>query len=178
MPITQTANIANMIQLAVASAERVFELLDETEEIPNRVDDKVVEFPKGDVRFEHVDFSYKADEPLIEDMNITVKSGQTIAIVGPTGAGKTTLVNLLMRFYELDGGKITVDGINIKDMKRGDLRSIFGMVLQDTWLFNGTIKDNIAYGRPGATMEDIVRRQEQPTPTISSELCPMATIPC
>jgi ATP-binding cassette subfamily B protein len=156
MPITQLANIANMIQLAIASAERVFELLDEEEEAPDRQDAIVLASPKGDVRFDHVAFSYKADEPLIEDMNINVHAGQTIAIVGPTGAGKTTLVNLLMRFYELDGGKITVDGVNINDMRRGDLRSIFGMVLQDTWLFNGTIKDNIGYGRPGASMDEIV----------------------
>jgi len=156
MPITQLANIANMIQLAIASAERVFELLDEEEEAPDRQDAIVLTSPKGDVRFDHVAFSYKADEPLIEDMNIDVHAGQTIAIVGPTGAGKTTLVNLLMRFYELDGGKITVDGVNINDMRRGDLRSIFGMVLQDTWLFNGTIKDNIGYGRPGASMDEIV----------------------
>jgi ATP-binding cassette subfamily B protein len=156
MPITQLANLANVIQLAIASAERVFELLDEVEEAPDRADAIVIASPRGDVRFDHVAFSYTPDEPLIEDMNINVQAGQTIAIVGPTGAGKTTLVNLLMRFYELDGGKITVDGVNINDMKRGDLRSIFGMVLQDTWLFNGTIRDNIGYGRPGATMDEIV----------------------
>jgi ATP-binding cassette, subfamily B, multidrug efflux pump len=156
MPITQTASIINVIQLAVASAERVFELLDEQEEVPDRADPKIVKFPRGEVRFEDVDFSYKPEEPLIEDMNIDVKPGQTIAIVGPTGAGKTTLVNLLMRFYEIGGGRITVDGVDIRDMKRGDLRDIFGMVLQDTWLFNGTIRDNIAYGRPGASMDEIV----------------------
>ncbi|MEA2574500.1 MAG: ATP-binding cassette, subfamily multidrug efflux pump, partial [Chloroflexia bacterium] len=155
-PIMQTAQIANILQLAVASAERVFEVLDEQEEVPDSAQPRVVQFPRGAVQFEHVDFSYKADAPLIEDMNIDVKPGQTVAIVGPTGAGKTTLVNLLMRFYELDAGRITVDGVNITDMKRRDLRSIFGMVLQDTWLFNGTISDNIAYGRPGANMEDIV----------------------
>ncbi len=103
--------------------------------------------PKGRVVFEHVKFSYKEDAPLIEDMNIDVLPGQTIAIVGPTGAGKTTLINLLMRFYELNGGAITIDGVNITQFKRGDLRNLFGMVLQDTWLFNGTIRDNIAYGR-------------------------------
>ncbi len=107
--------------------------------------------------FHNVKFSYQPDVPLIEDMNIDVKQGQTIAIVGPTGAGKTTLVNLLMRFYEIDGGKITVDGVDIRDIKRGALRNIFGMVLQDTWLFNGTIRDNIAYGRVGATDEEVVR---------------------
>jgi ATP-binding cassette subfamily B protein len=104
-----------------------------------------------------VDFAYKQDVPLIKNLSIDVKPGQTIAIVGPTGAGKTTLVNLLMRFYELDGGAIKVDGVDIRDMPRGDLRQVFGMVLQDTWLFNGTIRDNIAYGREGATEEEIVR---------------------
>src|SRR6476661_252656 len=126
MPITQTANIANVMQLAVASAERVFELLDEEEEVTDKADAKVIQFPRGDVRFEHVDFGYKPEVPLMEDLNIDVHQGQTVAIVGPTGAGKTTLVNLLMRFYELDGGRITVDGVDIRDMKRGDLRSIFG----------------------------------------------------
>lgn len=157
MPIVQTANIANIIQSAVACAERVFEVLDEQEENPDRQDAKKIELPRGDVRIENVDFSYKEDVPLIENMNIDVKQGQTIAIVGPTGAGKTTLVNLLMRFYETNRGRICIDGIDIRDMKRGDLRTMFGMVLQDTWLFNGTIRDNIAYGREGATDEDIVR---------------------
>ena len=156
MPIVQTANIANIIQSTVASAERVFELLDEVEELPDRADAKVISFPKGDVKFEDVDFSYKENEPLIEDMNIDVKQGNTIAIVGPTGAGKTTLVNLLMRFYEIKAGKITVDGVDIRDIKRGDLRNIFGMVLQDTWLFNGTIMENISYGREGATEEEVI----------------------
>jgi len=157
MPIVQTANIANIIQSTVASAERVFEILDEAEEIPDREDAPVIESPRGEVRFDHVKFGYKDDVTLMEDMNIDVKQGQTIAVVGPTGAGKTTLVNLLMRFYEIKGGKITVDGTDIRDMKRGDLRTMFGMVLQDTWLFNGTIRDNIAYGREGASEEDIRR---------------------
>jgi len=156
-PIIQTANIANIIQTTVASAERVFELLDEVEQIPDREDAKVIEFPKGEVKFQNVKFGYKEDVSLIENMNIDVKPGQTIAIVGPTGAGKTTLVNLLMRFYEINAGKITVDGVDIRDIKRGDLRTIFGMVLQDTWLFNGTIRENIAYGRAGATEEEIVQ---------------------
>jgi ATP-binding cassette subfamily B multidrug efflux pump len=116
----------------------------------------VLEHPRGDVAFEHVDFRYKEDTPLIDDMTISVKQGQTIAIVGPTGAGKTPLVNLLMRFYEVAGGRILVDGVDIRDLKRGALRSIFGMVLQDTWLFNGTIRDNIGYGRAGASDHDIV----------------------
>ncbi len=156
-PIVQTANIANIIQSTVASAERVFELLDEVEEIPDATDAKIIEFPKGEVKFDNVDFSYKPEEPLIENMNLDVKKGHTIAIVGPTGAGKTTLVNLLMRFYEINSGKIMIDGVDIRDIKRGALHNMFGMVLQDTWLFNGTIMDNIAYGREGATEEEVIR---------------------
>jgi len=157
MPIVQTANIANVIQSTVACAERVFQILDEEEELPDSSDAVVPQNPRGDVKFEHVDFRYKEDVPLIEDMNLNVENGDTIAIVGPTGAGKTTLVNLLMRFYEINSGKISVDGVNINDIKRSELRKMFGMVLQDTWLYNGTIKDNIAYGKEGATMEKIVR---------------------
>lgn len=156
-PIVQTANIANIIQSTVASAERVFEILDEPEELPDRPDAVTIAQPRGEVRFEHVRFGYKPDVTLIDDMNIDVKPGQTVAIVGPTGAGKTTLVNLLMRFYEIDGGRITVDGVDIRDLRRGDLRTMFGMVLQDAWLFNGTIRDNIAYGKPDATFDEIVR---------------------
>lgn len=157
MPITQTANIANIIQSTVASAERVFEILDEEEQVPEVANPVVLEKPRGDVAFNHVQFGYDPEHLLIEDMNIDVKQGQTIAIVGPTGAGKTTLINLLMRFYEVNSGSITVDGVNIAEMRRGDLRSLFGMVLQDTWLFNGTIRDNIAYGREGATDEEVVK---------------------
>jgi ATP-binding cassette subfamily B protein len=156
-PITQLATIANVIQLTIASAERIFELLDEQEEIAEAADAKVIEFPRGEVQFQHVKFSYKEDVPLIEDMTIDVTSGQTIAIVGPTGAGKTTLVNLLMRFYEINGGEILVDGVPITELERGNLRRMFGMVLQDTWLFSGTIQENIAYGREDATKEEIVR---------------------
>ncbi len=156
-PITQTANIANILQATVASAERVFELLDEAEEIPDSPDAQSLEQPRGEVKFEDVEFSYRADTPLIENMNIDIKQGQTVAIVGPTGAGKTTLVNLLMRFYDIGGGKITVDGIDIRNFRRKELRTIFGMVLQDTWLFNGTIKDNIAYGRENASEAEIIR---------------------
>ena len=154
-PIAQTASIANILQSTVASAERVFELLDEGEESPELLETKTLPAPRGDIGFENVSFRYMQDTPLIDDLNIEVKSGQTVAIVGPTGAGKTTLVNLLMRFYELDSGAITIDGLNITELKRGDLRSTFGMVLQDTWLFNGTIWDNIAYSRPDATKEEI-----------------------
>lgn len=156
-PIAQTANIANVLQSTIASSERVFEILDEKEEIADNKDAVLIEAPRGDVTVEHVEFGYRENDILMKDMNINVKQGNTIAIVGPTGAGKTTLVNLLMRFYEVSKGRITVDGIDIRDMKRGDLRCIFGMVLQDTWLFNGTIRDNIAYGLEGATEEEIMR---------------------
>ncbi|MGG0824652.1 ABC transporter ATP-binding protein [Paenibacillus turicensis] len=157
MPISQTANIANIIQSTVASAERVFEILDEEEEVPEVSTPTVLKEAEGYVSFESVKFGYDPEHILIQDMNIDVKAGQTVAIVGPTGAGKTTLINLLMRFYELNGGKITVDGTDITKMKRGDLRTIFGMVLQDTWLFNGTIMENIAYGLEGATEADVYR---------------------
>jgi ATP-binding cassette subfamily B protein len=154
-PIVQVASIANIIQSTIASAERVFEILDETQEIADPQEPTEIREPRGDVGIEHVEFSYSKDKPLIEDMNIDVRAGQSIAIVGPTGAGKTTLVNLLMRFYELRAGRITIDGVDIRDMRRGDLRSIYGMVLQDTWLFNGTIRENIAYGRPEATENEV-----------------------
>jgi len=153
-PIAQTANIANILQSTVASAERIFELLDETEELPD-TDWAAPKSPGGDVRFENVRFGYTKENLLLEDLNIEVSKGQTVAIVGPTGAGKTTLVNLLMRFYDIDSGRITVDGMDIRDLKRGHLRAIFGMVLQDTWLFSGTIRDNIAYGRTNATERQI-----------------------
>ena len=156
-PITQLANFANVIQSAMASAERIFELLDEQEEVPEAEDAKVIEHPDGSVEFDHVKFGYTPDTILMEDMNIDVQPGQMIAIVGPTGAGKTTLVNLLMRFYEVNSGVILVDGVNITEIKRGALRHMFGMVLQDTWLFNGTIRANIAYGREDATEEEIIR---------------------
>ncbi len=156
-PIVQTANIANVIQSTVASAERVFELLDETEEISDDNALDSIENPKGQVQFNNVRFGYKEGVPVIKNMNIKVESGQTIAIVGPTGAGKTTLVNLLMRFYEIDSGSIMIDGKDISKIKREELRSMFGMVLQDTWLFNGSIRDNIAYGKRGALEEEILQ---------------------
>ena len=155
-PITMLANIANVIQSAIASAERVFELLDETEQVPETAQPVIIDSPKGAVQFKHVKFGYSDEKILIEDMNIDVKPGQMIAIVGPTGAGKTTLVNLLMRFYEVTSGKILIDGVDITQLKRGDLRKMFGMVLQDTWLFHGTLHDNIAYGREDATEAEIV----------------------
>ncbi len=140
----------------MASAERIFELLDEPEE-EQEVNAIIPAGIHGEVEFEHVRFGYKPDDVLMEDMNISVQPGQTIAIVGPTGAGKTTLVNLLMRFYEVNDGRILVDGIDITQIKRGVLRRTFGMVLQDTWLFNGTIRANIAYGREDATEDEIIR---------------------
>ncbi|MGA2479376.1 MAG: ABC transporter ATP-binding protein, partial [Spirochaetia bacterium] len=155
MPVAQVANIANILQSTVASAERVFELLDEKEELPDADPARALSSPRGEVAFQNVSFSYREDAKLIEDMNLDVKPGQTIAIVGPTGAGKTTLVNLLMRFYEIGKGRITVDGVDIRDVKRGVLRCTFGMVLQDTWLFNGTIRDNIAYGMDGVSDEQV-----------------------
>lgn len=154
-PLTQVASMANLMQSGVASAERVFEVLD----APEQVEDPEVPAARGDghgrVAFEDVSFSYDPAKPLIEGLDLVVEPGQTVAIVGPTGAGKTTLVNLIMRFYELDSGRITIDGVDITTMSRAELRSRTGMVLQDTWLFSGTIGDNIAYGRPGATREQV-----------------------
>ncbi|HVP12799.1 MAG TPA: ABC transporter ATP-binding protein, partial [Phycisphaerae bacterium] len=156
-PISQLANFANIIQSSVASAERVFELLDEPEQQPEAATPAVIAESHGAVQFEHVQFGYAPDAILMKDLNIDIQPGQMIAIVGPTGAGKTTLVNLLMRFYEVSGGHIRVDGVDITELRRGDLRCLLGMVLQDTWLFNGTIKANIAYGQEHATDEQIVR---------------------
>ena len=154
-PITQLSYTMNTLQGALASVERVYELQDELEEIPDTTTNVLLPNPKGNVSFEHIRFGYSNDKILMEDININVKAGSKVAIVGPTGAGKTTLINLLMRFYELQKGKICIDGVNIWDMSRNELRSILGMVLQDTWLFNGTVAENIAYGRPNATMEEI-----------------------
>ncbi len=156
-PLTQVASMTNLLQSGVASAERVFELLDAEEQSPDEAGSLVPEGERhGEVRFEHVSFSYDAEQPLIADLSLVAAPGQTVAIVGPTGAGKTTLVNLVMRFYEVDAGRITLDGVDIASVPRGALRSEVGMVLQDTWLFEGTIRDNIAYGRPEATDEEIL----------------------
>lgn len=155
-PLTQLGSMANLLQSGVASAERVFELLDADEQSADPERPQSPEGTKGRLAFEDVSFRYSPDKPLIDDLSLVAEPGQTVAIVGPTGAGKTTLVNLMMRFYELDGGRITLDGVDIAAMTRNDLRSRMGMVLQDTWLFKGTIRDNIAYGRPGATEDEIV----------------------
>jgi ATP-binding cassette subfamily B multidrug efflux pump len=160
-PITQIASMANLLQSGVASVERVFELLDADEQSPDPQDaTPPVQPTRGRVEFEHVVFSYSPDKPLIQDLSLVAEPGQTIAIVGPTGAGKTTLVNLLMRFYEVDGGRITLDGIDTRDLTRDALRSQMGMVLQDTWLFGGTLAENISYGADGATQEEIVAAAE------------------
>ena len=159
-PIVQAASIANVLQSAVASAERVFELLDEPEEVADPVEPRRLPSTRGAVAFEDVSFRYLPDVPLIDDLDLVADAGHTIAIVGPTGAGKTTLVNLLMRFYELDGGRITIDGIDTRELTRDDLRRTFGMVLQDTWLFHGTIRENIAYGRDGATDAEVAAAAE------------------
>ena len=155
MPITQLAGQLNLLQSGLASAERVFEFLGEEEETPDQVRAELRD-PQGEVALEHVAFRYEPEKPLIIDFNLEVQPGQTIAIVGPTGAGKTTIVNLLMRFYDIDEGRICLDGINTSDLVRDDVRRVFGMVLQDTWLFSGTIRENIGYGKIGATNEEIV----------------------
>ena len=154
-PVTQIASLLNTLQSAVASAERVFQVIDEKEEEETSDNYGKLEKVEGNIRFEHLKFGYTPNNLLMTDINVDVKKGQMIAIVGPTGAGKTTLVNLLMRFYEPNGGMISIDGMNVRDMTRHDLRDIFGMVLQETWLFSGTIHDNIAYGKMGASEEQI-----------------------
>jgi ATP-binding cassette subfamily B protein len=156
-PLTQVASMTNLLQSGVASAERVFELLDAPEQEADATGSPAPAGERhGEVRFEEVSFSYDADTPLIEDLSLVAQPGQTVAIVGPTGAGKTTLVNLVMRFYDVTSGRITLDGVDIASMPRSALRAQIGMVLQDTWLFEGTIRDNIAYGRPGASEEEIL----------------------
>ena len=155
MPITQIAGVANILQSGVASAERVFELLDQPEEEPDADPSRTVREVRGRIVFDDVAFRYLPDAPLIDDLHLEVEPGEIVAIVGPTGAGKTTLVNLLMRFYDVDSGRITIDGVPTMEMRRDDVRRCFGMVLQDTWLFEGTIRDNIAYGDEGATPEQV-----------------------
>ena len=155
-PINQIAQVSSMLQAMVAAAERVFEFLEEPEEVEDVENPKSTEGLKGNVTFDHVKFGYDEDRTIINDFSAKVKDGQKIAIVGPTGAGKTTMVKLLMRFYDVNSGAILLDGINIKDFKREDLRKMFGMVLQDTWLFGGTIKDNIRYSKPDATDAEVI----------------------
>ncbi len=155
-PLTQVASMANLLQSGVASAERVFDLLDAEEQVPERRGHALPAERHGRVEFEQVSFRYEPDKPLIEDLSLVADPGHTVAIVGPTGAGKTTLVNLVMRFYELNAGRITLDGVDITELTRHDLRSQIGMVLQDTWLFGGTIRDNIAYGNLEATEDQIL----------------------
>jgi ATP-binding cassette subfamily B protein len=155
-PIVQSANIANVMQSTAAAGERVFEFLDEKEESAEDEKSVVLQDVKGGVEFNNVVFGYDKDKVIIKGFNASIKSGQRVAIVGPTGAGKTTMVNLLMRFYDVSGGTIKIDGVDIRKMKRSDVRKLFGMVLQDTWLFNGTIRENIAYGKPDATEGEIV----------------------
>ena len=154
-PITQTASIANVLQSTVASAERVFELLDEAEEEPDLASPDLLTTTEGRISLEDVSFRYLPETPLIDDLHLDVPAGETVAIVGPTGAGKTTLVNLLLRFYEIDRGRISIDDVDTRRMTRSGLRRLFGMVLQDPWLFRGTIKENIAYGREGASEEEV-----------------------
>ncbi|MGH2929340.1 MAG: ABC transporter ATP-binding protein, partial [Solirubrobacteraceae bacterium] len=155
-PLTQVASMANLLQSSVASAERVFALLDAPEQAPDAAEPVRPDDVRGRVEFDDVSFRYVPDRPLIEHVSLTVEPGQTVAIVGPTGAGKTTLVNLLMRFYEIDSGAILLDGIDAARMSRAELRGLTGMVLQDAWLFGGTIEDNIAYGALGATRDQVI----------------------
>jgi ATP-binding cassette subfamily B multidrug efflux pump len=155
-PIMQTANVANVMQVTVAAAERVFDFLEEPEELQDAATAKLPDHIQGSVVFNNVNFSYSKDTPIIKNFNAQIKPGQNIAIVGPTGAGKTTIVNLLMRFYDVDSGAILIDGIDSQQLNRADVRKLFGMVLQDTWLFNGTIADNISYGKADATKEEII----------------------
>ena len=155
-PMGNITQLSGVLQSASASAKRVFEILDELEEIENEVDEALPEVFHGEVTFEHVDFAYSPDKPLIKDLNFTVKAGQTVAIVGPTGAGKTTPINLLMRFYDVNAGAIKIDGVDTKKMARSDVRSLFGMVLQDAWLYEGTIADNIRFGKLAATDYEVV----------------------
>ena len=154
-PITQLAQVGNMMQTTAASAERVFEFLEEEEEVEVEKDVVPVDTLAGNVTFEHVNFGYNEDQTIINDFSVNVKEGQKVAIVGPTGAGKTTLIKLLMRFYDVNGGCIKVDGHDIREFKRSDLREMFGMVLQDTWLYNASIRDNIRYGKLDASEEEI-----------------------
>ena len=160
-PIAQTANIANIMQSTAAAAERVFEFLGEKEQSKEIKDSKILSKIKGKIEFKNVVFGYNPDRTIINNLSAKIEPGHRIAIVGPTGAGKTTLVNLLMRFYEVNKGSIKIDGVDIRDMKRSEVRKLFGMVLQDTWLFNGTLHDNITYGNPGASEAEIIKTAKE-----------------
>ncbi len=177
-PITQLASMTNLLQSGIASAERVFELIDAPEESKDPAEPLVDPHPRGHVEFKNVQFSYDPEIPLIQDLSLVAEPGQTVAIVGPTGAGKTTLVNLILRFYELDGGAILLDGNDISKMRRRDLRSNIGMVLQDTWLFGGTIKENIAFGNLEATDEQIIEAARATYVDRFVHTCRRATTAC
>ena len=155
-PFNEISGVITELQNALACAARVFELIEEEAEVPDAEEAEELEDAKGEIRLEHVYFSYRADQKLIEDFNLAVKPGQRVAIVGPTGCGKTTLINLLMRFYDVNSGRISVDGNEIQNLTRGSLRANFGMVLQDTWIRGGTVKENIVIGKPDATMEEVI----------------------
>ena len=160
-PITQTANITSVFQSTAAAAERIFEFLEEEEEKPETSNTLSIKNISGRIEFNKINFSYFSDQPIIKDFTAQIKPKCNVAIVGPTGAGKTTIVNLLMRFYDIDSGEILIDGVNIEKMKRSDVRRLFGMVLQETWLFNGTIAENIAFGKPEATREEIIKAAQE-----------------
>ena len=180
-PFNEVTGVITQLQTAFSSAGRVFALLDQPEEAPDAPDAKTVKSCEGRVRIDHVSFAYRKDQKLIENFNLETKPGQRIAIVGPTGCGKTTMINLLMRFYDVNQGEISVDGVPVKEMTRDSLRRLFGMVLQDTWLYSATVRENIAYGKPNATMEEIraaakaayadgfIRRMPQGYDTLISE---------
>ena len=175
-PFNDISDVMTELQNALACAQRVFDLIDETPIVPDGPDAVALPHGAGSVEFDHVRFRYVDDVPLIEDMNLKVAPGQRIALVGPTGCGKTTLVNLLMRFYEINGGTLRVDGYFIDNVTRDSLRGNLGMVLQETWLKAGTIAENIAYGKPDATREEIIAAARRRTPIALSAACPTGTI--
>lgn len=170
-PFNEISGVVTELQNALACAARVFELLDADDQVPE-VENASVLQPDGHVQLEDVSFRYLPDRPLIEGLSLDVKPGQRIAIVGPTGCGKTTLINLLMRFYDVNGGSIKVSGTDIRDVTRASLRGSYGMVLQDTWLRAGTVRENIAYGKPDASLEEIVQQPKPPMQTALSAACP------